>query len=170
MRALVPARNLMGVYVAPGARPATDPTGEVLRALAQPIGRPSLHEQLRPGLKVCVVVSDITRPVPYRVILPVLLAYLNRGGIADEDITLLVATGLHRGLTLEEQARLYGEDVVGRVRVVNHDYHHNLVRLGVTSRGTPIEVNRLAVESDLLVLTGYIEPHQQLGFTGGRKS
>ncbi|MGE5553754.1 MAG: nickel-dependent lactate racemase [Betaproteobacteria bacterium] len=172
VRATIPVRNLMGTYVAPGAPAAEDPAAEILSALEHPIGSPPLPERLKPGMSVCVVVSDITRPVPYRVMLPVLLAFLNRCGVRDEDITLLVATGLHRGHTPEEQARLYGEDVVQRVRVVNHNYSDpaNLVRLGVTRCGTPIEVNRLAVEVDFLLLTGYIEPHQQLGFTGGRKS
>ncbi|MDI6871429.1 MAG: nickel-dependent lactate racemase [Bacillota bacterium] len=172
MRATIPARNLIGTYVAPGARAAEDPAGEILSALEHPIGSAPLPERLKRGMTVCVVVSDLTRPVPYRIMLPVLLRLLNRCGVSDRDITLLVATGLHRGLTPEEQAQLYGEDVVRRVRVVNHNYSDptNLVRLGVTRHGTPIEVNRLAVETDFLLLTGYIEPHQQLGFTGGRKS
>ncbi|MBC7239465.1 MAG: nickel-dependent lactate racemase, partial [Chloroflexi bacterium] len=120
----------------------------------------------------CIVVSDITRPIPYKEVLPVLLEYLNRCGVKDEDITILIATGLHRGLTPQEQRDLYGEEIVERVKVVNHDYKDssNLIRIGKTSRGTPIEVNRIAVETDTLILTGYIEPHQQFGFTGGRKS
>ncbi len=168
----VPKENLMGVFAPPGGPAAPDPEAEVADAIANPIGCSPLAERLKPGMSVCILVSDITRPVPYQYILPPLLAYLNRGGISDQDITLLVATGLHRPNTDEEQRQRYGADIVKRVRVVNHcfnDYDH-LVSLGVTSFGTPIEVNRLAVESDILISTGYIEPHQQLGFTGGRKS
>jgi nickel-dependent lactate racemase len=168
----VPKKNLMGVYTPPGAPAASDPEVEVAHAIANPIGCSPLAEHLKPGMSVCIVVSDITRPVPYRYILPPLLAYLNRSGIPDKDITLLVATGLHRPNTDEEQRLLYGADIVKRVRVINHCFNNydNLVSLGVTSFGTPIEVNRLAVDSDILITTGYIEPHQQLGFTGGRKS
>lgn len=172
IQAQIPARNLMGVYTAPGVEPAIDGAREIARALEHPIGCSPLSDRLRPGMTVCAAVSDITRPIPYRVLLPVLLDYLSRCGIADEDITLLVATGLHRGLTPEEQAQLYGSSIVDRVRVVNHDYRDQSkhVHIGVTSHGTPIEVNRLAVDSDIFILTGFIEPHQQFGFGGGRKS
>ncbi|MCS7233753.1 MAG: nickel-dependent lactate racemase [Synergistetes bacterium] len=168
----IPTENLMGIYEAPGVEPAKDPIEEITKALEEPIGTPPLSKLAKPGKKVCIVVSDITRPIPYKVVLPILLEYLNRCGVKDEDITLLIATGLHRGLTIEEQKNLYGENIVKRVKIINHDYKDksNLVYLGETSRGTPIEVNRIAVETDVLILTGYIEPHQQFGFTGGRKS
>ncbi|KUK14672.1 MAG: nickel-dependent lactate racemase [Synergistetes bacterium] len=168
----VPIKNLMGIYEAPGVKPAKDPTSEIINALENPIGSPPLSHIVKPDRKVCIVVSDITRPIPYKEVLPVLLEYLNRCGVKDEDITILIATGLHRGLTPQEQRDLYGEEIVERVKVVNHDYKDssNLIRIGKTSRGTPIEVNRIAVETDTLILTGYIEPHQQFGFTGGRKS
>lgn len=168
----IPAANLMGVFTPPGAPASPDPEGEVTRAIESPIGCAPLGDRLKHGMSVCIVVSDVTRPVPYRIILPPLLAYLNRCGIDDSDVTLLVATGLHRPNTDEEHALLYGEDTVRRVRVINHHFADdaNLVSLGVTRFGTPIEVNRLAVEADILITTGYIEPHQQLGFTGGRKS
>lgn len=168
--AKIPSRNLLGIYTAPGISHSLEPEKEILRALENPIGSPPLADIVRPRMKTCIVVSDITRPVPYRIVFPLLIKYLNRYGIRDEDITLLVATGLHRGLTEEEKAKLYGEETVRRVKVINHDYSKGLVSLGKTSNGTPIEINRIAVESDLLILTGYIEPHQQFGFTGGRKS
>lgn len=168
----IPQGNLMGAYEAPGVEPAKDPIEEIARALENPIGKPPLSKLVRPGKKICIVVSDITRPIPYKLILPILMEYLNKCGIKDEDITLLVATGLHRGLKVDEQEALYGEDIVKRIKVINHNYKDksNLIYLGKTSKGTPIEVNRIAVESDILILTGYIEPHQQFGFTGGRKS
>ncbi len=170
--ATIPSKNLLGVYETKGVKPSLDPKGEILKALSNPIGTPPLSELLRPRMKVTIVVSDITRPIPYKIILPPLLNYLNEHGVRDEDIILLIATGLHRGLTPEEKRNLYGEEVVQRVEVINHDYRDRskLICLGKTKRGTPIEVNRLALERDLLILTGYIEPHQQFGFTGGRKS
>lgn len=171
-RAHIPETNLMGVYEAPGAQYVEDPAAEILRAIENPIGCEPLGKKLKPGQTVCIVVSDVTRPVPYKVMLPVLIKYLNEHGIEDVDITLLVATGLHRQLEKAEMPDLYGEEIVQRIRVVNHDYSDraNLTYLGETKYGCPIEVNTRAIESDILILTGYVEPHQQLGFTGGRKS
>ncbi|MBC7114588.1 MAG: nickel-dependent lactate racemase, partial [Archaeoglobi archaeon] len=104
-------------------------------------------------------------------IIPILLDELNRIGIPDEDITVLIALGTHRYMTEEEILENFGEEVVRRVRVVNHEWkdEKNLVRLGFTENGTPVTVNRIAYEADFLIALGSIVPHCFAGFGGGAK-
>ncbi|MGE5619309.1 MAG: nickel-dependent lactate racemase [Sphingomonadaceae bacterium] len=150
------------------APPAPDQSAEVARALDEALAR----HPLPAGKSTVVVVSDGTRPVPNTTILPVLLERLEAAGIPREGITLLVATGLHRPTRESELPALLGEETCRRYRVAVHDARDRdrLARVGTTSRGTPVWVNRLYLESDVRVLTGMIEPHQFVGFTGGAKS
>ncbi len=150
------------------APPARDQAGEVARALEEALARHPLPSR---GNAV-VVVSDGTRPVPNTTILPVLLRRMEAAGIARERTSLLVGTGLHRPTREAELPALLGAEVCRNYRVAVHDARDRdrLVRLGETSRGTPIWINRLYLESDVRVLTGMIEPHQFVGFTGGAKS
>lgn len=146
---------------------APDQAAEVARALDD-----ALLEHPLPSGNAVVVVSDNTRPVPNSTILPLLLSRMEAAGISPERTTLLIATGLHRPTRESEIPGLLGREVSRRYRVVSHDARRRetLVHLGTTSRGTPIWINRLYVESDVRVLTGMIEPHQFVGFTGGAKS
>ena len=119
-----------------------------------------------------VVISDKTRPVPYGVVLPPLLATLARAGIARERIEILVATGLHRANTPEELAQMTSADLVAHYRFRNHvardaDQH---VHLGRTARGTEIWLDRGFMAADCKIVTGLIEPHLMAGFSGGRKA
>ncbi|MHB8990175.1 MAG: nickel-dependent malate racemase, LarAH5 family [Chloroflexota bacterium] len=150
------------------APPARDQAGEVSRALEEALARHPLPAR---GNAV-VVVSDGTRPVPNTTILPVLLRRMEDSGIAPERITLLVGTGLHRPPRESELPALLGEEICRRYRVAVHDARDRdrLAEVGTTSRGTPVWINRLYLESDIRVLTGMIEPHQFVGFTGGAKS
>ena len=154
-----------------GYRPPA--TGEELVrvAMAQPIGTPRLRELAAGKRKVVVIASDHTRPVPSRVIMPQMLAEI-RTGNPSADITILVATGLHRTTTLDELATKFGDEIVARERIVVHDCDDtaNLVNIGRLPSGGDLVVNRLAVEADLLVAEGFIEPHFFAGFSGGRKS
>ncbi|QGP92051.1 hypothetical protein MGLY_14070 [Neomoorella glycerini] len=122
-------------------------------------------------VKVTVVIDDNTRPTPVKKILPYLFRHLAKAGIGLEDITLLVGLGTHRRLSPAELIAKVGPDIYGRVKVVQHDYRDegNLVHLGCTAKGTPVIVNRLAVESDLLLALGSIVPHRVAGFSGGGK-
>ena len=142
------------------------------QALQSPIGTPSLARLARGRASACVVISDITRPVPNAVILPPLLRALEEAGIERGNITILVGTGLHRPNEGEELVRLVGPRVAAAYRIENHRARdrQSLVHLGRTSAGAPIWINRLYVEADLRIATSLIEPHLMAGYSGGRKA
>lgn len=151
--------------------PLPDPEGAVAEALRAPLGAEPLERLARGRRSACVVVSDGTRPVPNRVVLPPLLRALEAAGLPREAVTLLVATGMHRPATAAEVAELLGPDVAGGYRVVSHDCRDRAALRRVDSvEGTPIEVNRTYLDADLKILTGLIEPHSFAGFSGGGKS
>ncbi len=158
-----------------------DPRRAIRDAIERPIGSPPLSEIVRAkgkdpaALTVCVTTSDITRPVPYKGdagILPPLLDALHRAGIQREKVTLLVGTGTHRPSTQQEKVAMFGADVVGGYRVVDHvcDDDSNLVSIGTTRSGTEILINRIFVESDLKIATALVESHFMVGASGGRKA
>ena len=143
----------------------------VQEALEHPIGTPRLRELAKGKKKVVLVTSDHTRAVPSRLTLPLLLAEI-RAGQPDADITILIATGLHRPTTEEEQRRMFGDPIVDQEHIaVNNAFcEADFVDLGTLPSGAGFYVNRLAAECDLLVTEGFIEPHFFAGFSGGRKS
>ncbi|MGI5817641.1 MAG: nickel-dependent lactate racemase [Armatimonadota bacterium] len=150
-----------------------DPAQALREALADPIGAAPLSEIARGRANACIVVSDITRPVPNPVILPPLLETLTAAGIPPERVTILIATGLHRPATDAEIREICGDEVlVSGARIVNHRAANEdeQVHLGQTSRGTPAFVDRAYVDADLTVLTGLVEPHLMAGYSGGRKA
>jgi len=149
-----------------------DPVGAVRAALAQPVGARPLAQEARGAKSACILVCDITRPVPNGLFLPLLVRELMEAGIPAEGITILVATGLHRPNEGAELAELVGDPwVMQTVRVQNHyarnDADH--VDLGATSRGTPVKLDRRFVEADVRIATGLVEPHFMAGYSGGRK-
>ncbi len=149
-----------------------DPVGAVRAALAQPVGARPLAEEARGAKSACILVCDITRPVPNGLFLPLLVRQLMDAGIPAAGITILVATGLHRPNEGDELAELVGDPwVMQTVRVLNHfarnDADH--VDLGATSRGTPVKLDRRFVEADVRIATGLVEPHFMAGYSGGRK-
>jgi len=152
--------------------PLSDPEAAVAEALARPIGSPPLRELARPGDRVCIVFTDITRASPDHILVPALLRELEAAGVRDEDITLLCGIGMHRPSTPEEKVAKLGAEVVARYRVIDNEPRNPqaLVDLGVTPGGVPVQVHRAAVEADLLVATGIVEPHQYAGYSGGRKT
>ncbi len=141
-------------------------------ALAHPIGALALRQLARDRSDACIVISDITRPVPNVKILPPILRILEEEGIAREDITILVGTGLHRPNEGEELVQLVGEEIACSYRIVNHKARERdtLTYLGDTSGGAPIWIDTLYVESDLKIATSLIEPHLMAGYSGGRKA
>jgi nickel-dependent lactate racemase len=155
-------------------RPAAADLEKAYRAaLENPIDSAPLREVIRPGDTVAITVSDITRGWQRNSeTLPFLLDYLNRAGVPDERMTILIAVGAHRKNTPEEFVELCGPQVCHRLRVVNHDALEaaDAVFLGRTSRGTPVEASRLALEADKLILTGGVIYHYMVGYGGGRKS
>lgn len=143
----------------------------VRAALAAPIGSPRLRELAKGKNKVVLVTSDHTRAVPSKITLPILLEEIRAGNPAA-DITILIATGLHRATTEEEQRRMFGDVIVDHEKIaVNNAFDpEQFVRLCTLPSGAEFCVNRIAAECDLLVTEGFIEPHFFAGFSGGRKS
>jgi nickel-dependent lactate racemase len=141
-------------------------------ALRHPIGSPPLAELVRPGDRVVIVHTDITRATPNDRILPVLIAELEQAGIASRDIALLNGLGTHRPQTGAELRAMLGDAIVENYRCLQHNCHDDagLVALGVTSNGHPVRVNRTYMEADVRILTGFIEPHFFAGFSGGPKA
>lgn len=152
--------------------PLADPDAAVREALAVPIASPPLAEIARGRRDAVVVISDKTRPVPYAIVLPPLLATLEAAGIPPARIEVLVATGLHRANTTDELAAMVGPEVVGRYRIRNHDARDAAqhAHLGRTARGTEVWIDRGLLAAELRVVTGLIEPHLMAGFSGGRKA
>ena len=148
-----------------------DEKAATLAALDAPIGAAPLREWLRPNASVCIVFSDITRPTPNERIIPWLLEYLGKHGVARDQITLLNGTGSHRANSHEELCRLLTAEVVENYRVINHDCHADadLVTVGVTGTGAPAQINRHYVHADVKIITGFIEPHFFAGYSGGVK-
>lgn len=148
-----------------------DQTEGVRRALEDPLGTPPLEEVAQGRGDACVVISDITRPVPNKAILPPLLANLERAGIPRDKITILVATGMHRPNLGSELASMVGEEIAEKYRIVNHECEKSEdLRRITTIEGSPIEINRHYLDADLKILTGLIEPHFYAGYSGGRKA
>ncbi|MBE24033.1 MAG: hypothetical protein CMM33_01280 [Rhodospirillaceae bacterium] len=149
-----------------------DPPSAVDRALQNPIGCGTLDSLADRGGKVCVLVCDITRPVPNGTILPILIRELIASGFEPKDITVLIATGLHRPNEGEELAEVIGDAwVLNTVNVVNHFAHNDLehVYVGTTKSGTSVRLDKRFVEADLKIVTGLVEPHFMAGYSGGRK-
>jgi nickel-dependent lactate racemase len=139
-------------------------------ALANPIGTPRLSVMAEGRKRVVLLASDHTRPVPSRIIVPQMLSEI-RGGSPDADITILIATGCHRDTTREELEAKFGHALMRDERVVLHNCDSpEMAYLGKLPSGGGLVVNRLAMEADLLVAEGFIEPHFFAGFSGGRKS
>lgn len=140
-------------------------------ALENPIGSPRLRELAKGKKKVLLVTSDHTRAVPSKLTLPILLAEIREGN-SDADITILIATGLHRATTEEEQRRMFGDSIVDNEKIaINNAFDPTqFVHVCTLPSGADFNVNKLAVECDLLVTEGFIEPHFFAGFSGGRKS
>ena len=165
----VPDRNLMAVLTANEMEHERRGAAAVDYALEHPIGSPRLREIARPGQKVAVITSDISRPLPSYDVLPGVVRELNEAGIPDEDITVVFALGSHRPHTPEEKKRLAGEEIYRRIRCVDST-PDDCVRTGVSSNGTPFDFTRRVVEADLRIALGNIEFHYFAGYSGGVKA
>lgn len=148
----------------------TDENEKVIRAMQRPIASPPLESLASKAKTAVVIISDHTRPVPSKMILPNILKALRRGN-PFIDITLLVATGCHRETKREELRQKLGDSILEKERIVIHDCDRSeTVNLGCLPSGAILKINKLAAEADLLVSEGFIEPHLFAGFSGGRKS
>ncbi len=144
----------------------------IQESLRHPIFTLPLREQVKKGMKVVIVGDDLTRATPREKIFPILLDELNKSGIPDRDITVLIGLGTHRYMTQEEIERCFGKETKERVLILNHEWKEpqNLIRVGSTPGGIPIEVNKLALEADFLIAVGSIVPHCYAGYGGGGKA
>lgn len=165
----VPEACLLGVLEPNDV--AVEMRGEaaVRQALATPIGTPRLREIVRPGEKIAVVTSDITRPMPTWEVMPALLDELYAAGVDREDITLVFALGSHRCHTEEEKLHLAGRRAWEEIRCVDLDVT-DCVHMGTTSRGTPVDIDRRVAEADRRICLGNIEYHYFAGYSGGAKA
>lgn len=162
--------------------PCLTSTGdEIANALSNPIGSPTLPEIIRSKdlpaaeLRVCITVSDITRPVPYGgengILLP-LVEIIESAGVKRDNIVIVIGNGMHRASTLAERNFMYGEEIVNNYRIVDHDCEDlsSQVLAAHTSRGTEVYLNKIFYESDVKIVTGLVESHFMTGISGGRKA
>ncbi len=167
----LPAGPRYQLLEARSAQPLPDSDAALASALESPIGCAPLRELARGKSSAAISVCDITRPAPNRLVLPHVLRALAEGGIPRENVTILIATGLHRPATEAEIAEIIGPDLFGKVRVENHhakvlaEHRH----LGTTASGTPVYIDERFIAADLHLTLGFIEPHLMLGYSGGRK-
>ncbi len=159
----------------------TQSRDEIAKALNSPLDSKTLPDIIKAKGKpvkevtVCITVSDITRPVPYKGengILPPLVDILEKAGIRRENIVLVIGNGMHRPSTAEERLAMYGPDIVERYRIVDHDCEDlsSMVLAAETSRGTEVYLNTIFYRSDVKIITGLVESHFMTGVSGGRKA
>lgn len=167
----VPADRVVRTLKYKDARPLADPLGDLEALLDAPTGTPRLAELARGKQSACILICDITRPVPNSLILPPILARIEAAGIPRDRITILIATGLHRPNEGAEIVELVGAEIAANYRIENH--HGKLLDehtyCGESPRGVPIWIDTRYVKADLKITIGLIEPHLMAGFSGGRK-
>jgi len=156
-----------------------DPQRAVADAIERPIGAPPLRQLVRAGNgstrlttgKVAIVVSDLTRPVPNRVLLPPILETVHSAGVPREDVVIVIATGMHRESTTDEIERILGPEIAAAYEVVNHVGRDKstLKYLTTTARGVEVRLNARYMDADVHIVTGFVEPHLFAGFSGGGK-
>ncbi len=167
----LPDEQVVGVLRYRDVAPLENPTVEVERLLEKPIGTLPLDQLAKGRCSACVLVCDVTRPVPNELMLRPLLSRLAEAGIGPDRCRILVATGLHRASRADELFEMLGPWVLERYRVENHDglALDQHVYLGDSPRGVPIWIDRRYVKAELKIAVGLIEPHFMAGFSGGRK-
>jgi nickel-dependent lactate racemase len=152
-------------------RPSLTERELVEAALRNPIGSETLENLAKGKKNIVLIASDHTRPVPSKVLVPPMLCAIRRGN-PQAEITILIATGCHRGTTKAELIEKFGPEIVEKERILIHDCAQEdaMVTLGTLPSGGVLQINRAAAEADLLISEGFIEPHFFAGFSGGRKS
>jgi len=142
---------------------------EIRRAMENPVGSERLKNIAKSDSTIVIMVDDRTRMTPQKRILPFILKELNEAGVNDKQVTLVIGTGTHRDMTEEEILERFGQELVTRVKIENHNCNDNLIDKGVTRRGTRILVNRTVIEADVLIAVGASLPHHPTGWSGGAK-
>jgi nickel-dependent lactate racemase len=170
--ARIQTQNFLGSIEPKEKSGAQDVKAEINRALEDPIGTKRLRLLASKGNRVAIVVDDATRAAPSDLMVPPVLDELNRAGVKDADITIIFACGTHRAVMAEERGKLLGEEVLSRVKAVNHDCRAgDQIFVGKTETlGTKVYLNKVFAEADVKVLTGDVCLHYYAGYGGGRKS
>ncbi len=167
----IPDKALVGTLAYKTVAPLPDPQAAVARVLRQPLGAPPLAELAEGRSSACILICDVTRPVPNEIILTPLLETLEQAGIDREKILILIATGLHRPSSPAEIREMVGQRIAADYAIENHDglARDDHVDLGLSPNGVPILIDRRYFQADLKLTVGLIEPHFMAGFSGGRK-
>ena len=165
----IPDKNLDQVLVANEIEHERRGPDAVVYALENPIGSPRLKDLVKPGQKICIITSDISRPIPSFDVIPSILDELYLAGCKKEDIYVVFALGSHRPHTEEEKKKLVGERVYSEVRCIDSD-PSDCIHMGDTSRGTPVDITRSVAEADFRIGVGNIEFHYFAGYSGGAKA
>ncbi|MCB2352692.1 nickel-dependent lactate racemase [Clostridium estertheticum] len=169
----IPDKNLVAILESKAHDYKVESTQEdiVNKALDNPIGSVKLEELVKGKKNLVLITSDHTRPVPSKVTLPILLRRI-RSANPVIDITILIATGFHRPTTRDEMINKFGQEIVDNEVIINHvsEDYSNMVSVGILPSGGELLLNKLAMEAELLISEGFIEPHFFAGFSGGRKS
>ncbi len=165
----VPEERLLGVLKPNKVDVELRGEAEVERALDCPIGSEPIEKIVRAGQKICIVTSDVTRPMPSHIVLPPLLKRLEKAGVRKEDVTIVFALGSHRAHTEEEKSRLVGEEVYRAYSCIDSS-QTEVTHLGKTSRGTNVDVFTPVAKADVRICLGNIEYHYFAGYSGGSKA
>jgi len=169
----IPEENLLGIIEPKEIRGLADLETKIKDSMRNPVGSKRLSGIIKPEDNVVIVVTDITRPCPDNKLVPVILDELHDADVRDEQVTILIATGMHRPMTKREIIKKLGKDVYERVEVINHvcTDTENLVFLGKTPNlGIPLWVNKVVADADVRISTGMVDTHIFAGYAGGGKS
>ena len=165
----VPDKNILGVLMSNPMEHLRHGREAVKYALQNPIGAPKLGTLVKPGQKIAIITSDISRPLPSYDVLPPVLEELFAAGVKKEDVTVVFALGSHRPHTEEEMIALVGKEVFETVRCVDSN-PNDCVHMGTTKAGTPVDITRTVAEADFKICLGNIEFHYFAGYSGGAKA
>ncbi len=167
----LPDANVVGPLEIRTIHPLENPAEELTRMLAEPIGTPSLFELAQGKNSACILICDITRPVPNELLLTGILHTLKEAGVPREGILILIATGLHRPNEGQELIELVGADIADNYRIENHVGKDRSAHryLGESPREVPVWIDSRYLDAELKIATGLIEPHMMAGYSGGRK-
>jgi nickel-dependent lactate racemase len=165
----VPQDNLLGVYYPRDVIEEVNEHHILQGAMDNPLGSLPLRELVKPGERIAIITSDISRPCPSERMLPYIIPELEAAGIPDEDVFIVIALGLHRKMTQDEIASAVAPEIAQRFRVMNHD-PEDVLHIGVTDAGTPVDLFRPVVEADRRICLGNLEFHYFAGYSGGAKA
>lgn len=172
-QAIIKKKNVLGIIQSKDGVQVSNEKKEVKKALMSPIESSELKSIVKfKDKEVVIVINDITRPTPTKILINAITNELKEVGIDDNNIQLVVATGSHRPNNKRELEMMIGKENVERFKIENHccTDENNLKYIGTTKRGMPVYINKTVAEADIKILTGVIVPHHTAGFSGGRKS